>query len=57
MSPRADWVRQNREVLSYQIFNGQESVATELGFFSRLNLLTHRLLQPTPIAALILLFL
>ncbi len=56
MSPRADWVRQNREVLSYQIFNGQESVATELGFFSRLNLLTHRLLQPTPIAALILLF-
>lgn len=56
MSPRADWVRQNREVLSYQIFNGQESVATELGFLSRLNILTHRLLQPTPIAALITLF-
>lgn len=56
MSPRADWIRQNREVLSYQIFNGQESVATELGFLSRLSLLTHRLLQPTPIAALIALF-
>ena len=56
MPPRADWVRQNREVLSYQIFNGQESVATELSFFSRFNLLTHRLLQPTPIAALIILF-
>lgn len=56
MPARPDWVRQNREVLSYQIFNGQESIATELGFFSRLNLLTHRLLQPTPIAALITLF-
>ena len=31
MSPRTDWIRQNREVLSYQIFNGQESIATELG--------------------------
>lgn len=55
-SARPDWVRQNREVLSFQIFNGQESVAVELGFFSRMSLFTHRLLQPTPIAALITLF-
>ncbi len=56
MSPRADWVRQNREVLSCQIFNGQEPVVTQLGFFTRLGLFSHRLLQPAPIAALIALF-
>ncbi len=56
VSPRPDWVSQNREVLSYQIFNGQESPAISLSFISRVNIITHRLLQPTPIAAMIVLF-
>ncbi|HRH33029.1 MAG TPA: DUF5667 domain-containing protein [bacterium] len=56
VAPRADWIRQNREVLSYQIFNGQESAAIKLGFFSRVGIVANRLLQPTPIAALIALF-
>lgn len=56
VTPRADWVRQNREVLSYQIFNGQESNQTLLSFWSRFNLFAHRLLQPSSVAALIVVF-
>ncbi len=50
------WVKKNREVLSYQIFNGNEYKETVLGFLEKFSLLTKRLLQPTPIAALIALF-
>jgi vacuolar-type H+-ATPase subunit H len=52
----ANWVKKNREILSYQIFNGSEYADTQLGFFARLSLISKRVLQPTPIAALIALF-
>ena len=51
-----NWVKKNRELLSYQIFNGAEYSDTALGFFDRLSLISKRVLQPTPIAALIALF-
>jgi len=50
------WSKQNRDVLSYQIFNGAEYAETTLGFFERLSLISKRVLQPTPIAALIAIF-
>jgi len=50
------WVKKNREVLSYQIFNGAEYADNTLGFFDKLSLISKRILQPTPIAALIALF-
>ncbi len=53
VTPNRDWVSRNREVLSYQIFNGSEYAETKLGFFESLSLMSKRLLQPTPIAALI----
>ncbi len=53
VTPNRDWVSRNREVLSYQIFNGSEYAETKLGFFESLSLISKRLLQPTPIAALI----
>lgn len=56
VSPRPDWVKQNREVLSFQIFNGQESSPLSLSFFNRFNLFAHRLLQPSAVAALIVVF-
>lgn len=56
VGPRADWVKQNREVLSYQIFNGQESSPLSLSFFNRFHLFAHRLLQPSAVAALIVVF-
>lgn len=56
VGPRADWVKQNREVLSYQIFNGQESSPLSLSFFNRFHLFAHRLLQPGAVAALIVVF-
>lgn len=56
VTPHTDWVNKNREVLSYQIFNGNQYADTKLGFFSLFSLWSKRLLQPTPIAALIVLF-
>lgn len=56
VTARPDWVKKNREVLSYQIFNGKESVGVELSFFNRLGLFTHHLLQPSSVASLIVLF-
>lgn len=56
VTARPDWVKKNREVLSYQIFNGKESVGFELSFFNRLGLFTHHLLQPSSVASLIVLF-
>lgn len=56
IAPSADWIKQNREQLSFQIFNGQEPTAEKLGWFANLGLYAHRLLQPAPIAALIALF-
>lgn len=55
-SPNADWVKKNRETLLFQINNGREQAVVTLGFFHRVNLILHRLAQPTPIAALIALF-
>ncbi len=52
-----DWIKRNREVLSYQIFNGAEYADTKLGFFERFSLISKRVLQPTPIAAFIAVFL
>jgi len=50
------WVQKNRDVLSYQIFNGAEYAETKLTVFERFTLISKRVLQPTPIAALIALF-
>jgi len=50
------WIKSNREVLSYQIFNGAEYVDMPLRFMEKFSLITKRLLQPTPIAAVIALF-
>jgi len=55
--PNRDWVKRNREVLSYQIFNGAEYTETHLSFYERFSLISKRVLQPTPIAALIAIFL
>jgi len=52
----SSWIKKNRDVLSYQIFNGAEYVAMPLGFMEKFSLITKRLLQPAPIAALIALF-
>ncbi len=54
--PDQAWVKKNRDVLSYQIFNGSESAARTLSFFEQLSLISKRVLQPTPIAALIAIF-
>lgn len=56
VTPSADWVKKNREQLAFQIFNGKEPAAIELGWFAQFSLVAHRLLQPAPIAALIALF-
>lgn len=56
IAPRPEWVKKNKEVLSYQIFNGQESSAPALSFWSRFGLVAHHLLQPSSVAALIVLF-
>lgn len=56
VTPSAEWVKKNREQLSFQIFNGQEPAKNELGWFANVGLYAHRLLQPAPIAALIALF-
>lgn len=52
----SSWLKKNRDVLSYQIFNGAEYVDVPLKFFEKFSLITKRLLQPTPIAAVIALF-
>ncbi|MCX6792744.1 MAG: DUF5667 domain-containing protein [Candidatus Falkowbacteria bacterium] len=52
----SNWVKSNREVLLYQIFNGAEYVDMPLGFFEKFSLISKRILQPTPIAAVIALF-
>jgi len=52
----SSWIKSNRDVLSYQIFNGAEYVAMPLGLMEKFSLITKRLLQPAPIAALIALF-
>lgn len=56
VAPSAEWIKKNREQLSFQIFNGQEPAKEELGWFANVGLYAHRLLQPAPIAALIALF-
>lgn len=56
VQPREEWIKKNREILSYQIFNGQESAGNELGWFAQIGLVIQRLAQPAPIAALIALF-
>lgn len=56
VTPDADWVKKNREVLSYQIFNGNQYADTQLGFFALFSLWSKRLLQPSSIAVLIVLF-
>ncbi len=56
VGPRDEWIKKNREVLSYQIFNGQESTQSEFGWFANFSLVVQRLAQPAPIAALIALF-
>jgi len=52
-----EWIKHNRATLSYQIFNGAEYSDTAFGFFERISLISKRVLQPTPIAALIAVFL
>ncbi len=56
VAPDQSWVKKNRDLLSYQIFNGAEYSETKLGFFDRFSLISKRILQPTPIAAFIAVF-
>ncbi len=56
IAPDQNWVKKNRDVLSYQIFNGAEYSETKLSFFDRFSLISKRVLQPTPIAAFIAVF-
>ncbi len=54
--PNEEWVKKNREVLSYQIFNGQEFAAPRVSRIAQFGFIMHRLLQPAPLAAVIALF-
>ncbi len=56
LNPDAAWVKKNREVLSYQIFNGQEFAGPTVSWFTQFTFVMHRVLQPAPLAALIVLF-
>src|SRR5690606_6878708 len=50
------WSDKTREVLSYQISHGTDYTGIKLGFFAHLSILSRRLMQPTSLAALIVLF-